>query len=216
MPGIGMAHMKFTSVLSRQMPRSPGAVRAQRSGLVTMAVFTAAWSMLGLFSGVLPLQIASCVLIGTAVYFLVRCARAGAPDGGGSTGTASGKGARLPAPSDSRFMVAVIAETVAIVATVFIMLALRLPQYVVPLVAVIVGAHFFIFIRPGDRTVHIVAGSSGVAVGLAAILLIAGGALDPVVVRGLLGCCFALITAYYGCYFLSWHFIDDEGHTTTR
>ncbi|MDJ0311815.1 hypothetical protein [Arthrobacter sp. H35-D1] len=202
--------MNVTSVLSRQITRSPGAVRARRSGLVTMAVFTGAWSMLGLASGVLALQIAAWVLIVAAVYFFIRSTRAGAPSPAGKTDPAPSNSARLSAPSDSRFVVAVIAETVAIVATVFILLTLHLPQYVVPLVAVIVGAHFFIFIRPGDRTVHVIAGSAGVAVGLAGIALIAQGRLDPVVVRGLLGCSFALITAYYGCYFLSWRFVDAD------
>ena len=173
-----------------------------------MAVFTGAWSMLGVASGVLALQIAAWALIVAAVYFFIRSTRAGAPSPVGKTDPAPR--ARLSAPSDSRFVVAVIAEAVAIVATVFTMLTLHLPQYVVPLVAVIVGAHFFIFIRPGDRTVHVIAGSAGVAVGLAGIALIAQGRLDPVVVRGLLGCSFSLITAYYGCYFLSWHFVDAD------
>lgn len=206
MPGPTMDRMNFTPVLSRQILRSPGAVRAQRSGLVAMAFFTGLWSMLGLASGVPALQITACVLIVAAVYFLLGSMRAGASARAGRTGPESAQRARLAAPSDSRFVVAVIAETVAIAVAVFVLLSLELQQYVVPLVAVIVGAHFFIFVRPGDRAVHIIAGSAGVAVGLAGISLIAQGTLDPVIVRGLVGCSFALITAYYACYFLSWNY----------
>ncbi len=164
--------MNVTSIINRQMSRSPGAVRAQRTGLATMGVFTGAWSVLGLVSGVLPLQITSCALISAAIYFLIRSARVEAKV---RTRQAGPDGSRqLPPPSDSRFVVAVVAEAVAIAVAMVLMLQLHLPQYVVPLVAVIVGAHFFIFIRPGDRTVHIIAGTAGIVVGLTGIVLIAG------------------------------------------
>lgn len=85
------------------------------------------------------------------------------------------------------------------------------------MVAVIVGAHFFVFIRPGDRAVHLIAGSAGIVVGLAGIALIASATLEPVVVvRGIVGCCFAVITAYYGCYFLSWRFTAAQHEETRR
>ncbi len=72
-------------------------------------------------------------------------------------------------------------DPAVITATVLLQLQLHLHLhlYVVPLVAVIVGAHFFIFIRAGDRTVHIIAGIAGVAVGLLGIALIAGGSVEP-------------------------------------
>jgi F0F1-type ATP synthase membrane subunit c/vacuolar-type H+-ATPase subunit K len=207
-----MECMNRAFVLNRQMPRSPGAIRAQRSGLLTMAVFTGAWSILGLVSGVLLLQITAGVLIVAALYFLIRSTRVGA----------SARAARIqprqasqaPLPSDSRFVIAVVVETVAIAAMVFVMLHLHLPQYVVPLVAVIVGGHFFIFIRPGDRVVHLIAGIVGVAVGLLGVALIGGAILDPVVVRGIVGCSFAVITTYYGCYFLTWRYTETgDGET---
>lgn len=119
--GPTMDRMNVTSVLSRQIARSPGAVRARRSGLVTMAVFTGAWSMLGLASGVLALQVTACVLIVAAVFFLIGSTRSGASARAGKTGPESAPIARLPAPSDSRFVVAVIAETVAIAAAVFVL-----------------------------------------------------------------------------------------------
>lgn len=182
-------------------------MRAQRTGLVSMGVFTGAWSMLGLVSGVLPLQITSCALIVAAIYFVIRSIRSTRADARAQTDRrGSERGPRLPAPSDSRFVVAVAAESVAIAVTVIVMLRLHLPQYVVPLVALIVGTHFFIFIRPGDRVVHVIAGTAGVIVGLAGIALIAAAVLEPIVVRGIVGCCFAIITAYYGCYFLTWRF----------
>jgi hypothetical protein len=111
-------------------------------------------------------------------------------------------------------VIAVVAETVAIVAMVFVMLQLHLPQYVVPLVAVIVGAHFFIFIRPSDRVVHLIAGIAGVAIGLFGVALIAGAILHPVVVRGIVGCSFAVITTYYGCYFLTWRYTKPDDSET--
>lgn len=107
-------------------------------------------------------------------------------------------------------MVAVVAETVVIAVMILVMLQLRMPQYVVPLVAVIVGTHFFLFVRPGDRAVHIIAGVAGVVIGLAGITLVAGGSVEPLVVRGIVGCCFAVVTAYYGCYFLTWRFTSTE------
>lgn len=176
-----------------------------------MGFFTGAWSLLGFASGVLPLQVASCVLIAAAVFFVIGSTLVGSSTA--TTRIAPARSAIGPAPSDSRFVVAVIAETVVIVAMVLLMLQLHLPQYVVPLVAVIVGAHFFVFIRPGDRAVHVVAGIAGVVVGLTGIALIAGNTLEPLFVRGIIGCSFALITTYYGCYFLTWRFIgadDDE------
>lgn len=204
--------MNSASILNRQMPRSPGAVRAQRSGLLTMAVFTGAWSVLGIVSGALPLQITAVVLIVAALYFVIRSTRVGAS--ARIDGIRRRKASQAPAPSDSRFVIAVVAETVVIVAMVFVMLQLHLPQYVVPLVAVIVGAHFFIFIRPGDRVVHLIAGIAGVVVGLLGVALIAGATLDPVVVRGIVGCSFAIITTYYGCYLLTWRYTETHDDKT--
>ena len=169
-----------------------------------MAMFTGAWSMLGLVSGVLPLQITAGVLIVAALYFLIRSTMVGAP--ARADRIQPRQASHAPVPSDSRFVIAVVAETVAIVAMVFVMLQLHLPQYIVPLGAVIVGAHFFIFIRPGDRVMHLIAGIAGVAVGLLGVVLIVGSILEPVVVRGVVGCSFALITTYYGCYFLTWRY----------
>jgi hypothetical protein len=206
--------MNVPSIIDRQMPWSPGAVRAQRTGLVTMGIFTGAWSILGLVSGVLPLQITSCALVAAALYFLIRSARAGST--AGRDVAVPQRGRQLSTPSDRRFVVAVVAETVVITAAVLLMLQLKLPQYVVPLVAVIVGAHFFIFIRPGDRAVHLIAGTAGVVVGLAGIALIASATIEPVVVRGIVGCCFAVITAFYGCYFLAWRFTAAEHEETSR
>ena len=200
------------SILNRQMPRSPGAIRAQRSGLLTMAVFTSAWSILGLVSRVLPLQITAGVLIVAALYFLIRITRVGAS--AQADRIQPRQASQAPVPSDSRFVIAVVAETVAIGAMVVVMLQLHLPQYAVPLVAVIVGAHFFIFIRPGDRVVHLIAGIAGVAVGLLGVALTAGAMLEPVVVRGIVGCSFAVITTCYGCYFLTWRYTEtDNGET---
>lgn len=205
--------MKSTSILNRQMPRSPGAVRAQRSGLLTMAVFTGAWSILGLVSGVLPLQITAAILIVAALYFLIRSTRVEVFDQ--TDRIRPRQAGQQPAPSDSRFVIAVVAETVVTIAMVFVMLRLHLPQYVVPLVAVIVGAHFFIFIRPGDRAVHLIASIAGDTIGLLGVALIADASLDPVVVRGLVGCSFAVITAFYGCYFLTWRYTDTGQSKTT-
>lgn len=196
--------MDIASILNRRTLRSPRAIRAQRLGLRTMAMFTGAWSMLGLVSGVLPLQITAGVLIVAALYFLIRSTMVGAP--ARADRIQPRQASHAPVPSDSRFVIAVVAETVAIVAMVFVMLQLHLPQYIVPLGAVIVGAHFFIFIRPGDRVMHLIAGIAGVAVGLLGVVLIVGSILEPVVVRGVVGCSFALITTYYGCYFLTWRY----------
>jgi hypothetical protein len=44
LPSPRMEAMNVTSTIDRQIPWSPGAVRAQRTGLVTMGVFTGAWS----------------------------------------------------------------------------------------------------------------------------------------------------------------------------
>ena len=111
-------------------------------------------------------------------------------------------------------MIAVVAETVAIVAMVVVMLQLHLPQYVVPRVAVIVGAHFFIFIRRGDHVVHLIAGIAGVAVGLLGVALTASAMLEPVVARGIVGCSFAIITTCYGCYLFTWRYTEtDNGET---
>ena len=130
--------MNSASILNRQMPRSPGAIRAQRSGLLTMAVFTSAWSILGLVSRVLPLQITAGVLIVAALYFLIRRTRVGAS--AQADRIQPRQASQAPVPSDSRFVIAVVAETVAIGAMVVVLLQLHLPQYAVLLVAVIVGA----------------------------------------------------------------------------
>lgn len=179
-----------------------------------MGVFTGAWSILGLVWAVLPLQITSYALVAAALYFLIRGTQAGSTAGRDVAGPHRGR--QLSTPSDSRFVVAVVTETVVITAMVLLMLQLKLPRHVVPLLAVIVGAHFFIFIRPGNRAVHLIAGTAGVVVGLAGIALIASATMEPVVARGIVGCCCALITAYYGCYFLSWRFTATEHEETGR
>ena len=184
------------------MPNSPGTLRARRVGLMTMGVFTALWAVLGLVSGLPVLQAVAVAQILSAVVLLVCSARVAAPPQASPAG--SHNEAARPAPSDPRFVIAVASEVVAIVIAVIVLLAVRLPQFVVPSVAVIVGAHFFFFVRRGDRWVHVVAGVAGIGVGLLGIALIAVGALDPVMVRGVVGCSFALITVFYGCYFLAW------------
>lgn len=128
-----------------------------------MGFFTGAWSLLAWPSGVLGLRIAAGALIVAALYFLYRSTRVGSIELAGRADPAQDPA--RSAPSNSRFMLAVIAETIVIVIMVIIMLQLHAPQYVIPLVAVIVGAHFFIFIRAGDRAVHIIAGTAGVVVG---------------------------------------------------
>ena len=151
------------------------------------------------------------VLIAAAIYFLIRSIRVDASARKPRSGPELGS--QLPTPSDTRFVIAVVAETVVIAGMVFLMLQLRLPQYVVPLVAVIVDAHFFIFIRPGDRAVHLIAST---VVVLVSIVLIADAAPEPVVARGIVGCSFAVITAHYGCYFLTWRFTGTEQEKTAR
>lgn len=88
--------MNVTSIIDRQMPWSPGAVRAQRTGLVTMGVFTGAWSILGLVSGVLPLQITSCTLVAAALYFFIRSTRAGSTAGTAVAGPQRGRQLSTP------------------------------------------------------------------------------------------------------------------------
>lgn len=101
------------------------------------------------------------------------------------------------------FLVATAAEAVLIFGAMVLLWRADATDYIVPVVALIVAAHFFVYRWAQPFSLHIATGVIGVCGSLLAIILLASGALDAYGANTLAGFTLATCTAVYGISLLS-------------
>lgn len=94
-----------------------------------------------------------------------------------------------------------LVEVIGILVTVLLLARSGLGELVMPAVAVVVAAHFALFLRVQRSWLHLVTSVLGVLGAGSALVLMAVGALDPSAGRAVAGLSLAACTALYGIVF---------------
>lgn len=196
--------MTTTPVPARPVPA--GAVAGIGGGLGLMSVFTVAWAAntLGAWPGAVgwtvtavgSLLAASFVAAAVRLVRHARRVRTGAGTTGapvGSVGSVAGK-----RPSGRAFGAVFAAEAVAIVVAVNVLQALGLTVYSLPVIALVVGLHFYPMARIFDRRIDTVTATCLSLIAVAGIVVLATTDVDPRQVRGAVAVGAAATTATYG------------------
>jgi len=170
-------------------------------GLVLMAVFTTAWSAntLGTWPGAVGTAITAAG-VATSAWFVVTAVRLGRTRRRASAEVTADDERRLRR-SGRAFGFVFALEGVVIVAAANALTAVGRPDLVLPVIALVVGLHFYPMARIFERRIDTWLATALTAVGLAgtAALLLTDASRDTV--WGLVACGAALTTASYGAFF---------------
>lgn len=169
--------------------------RTARSLAIFMGAMTAFWAT-NILAVSVPLAVVGYV-VGAALVAGVLLLK---PKHAGSTTPA-------PAPGGARrhsrvFALAVLLESVATLVAVVILAKTGHSAYIIPVIGLIVALHFFVFLIAQPFVVHLIAGTIGTLVAIAAIVLMATGAINAAGGQALVGAGLGFCTAGYGAVFL--------------
>ena len=165
---------------------------------VFMGVMTLAWASNAVEAA--PVPAALFVLLGLAVIVGAvrgRRARRTAPE----ERTAPRSAPSVPTVPGRTASLLALVEVIGILATVLLLARTGHVELVMPAVAVVVAAHFALFLRAQRSWLHLVTSTLGVLGAGNALVLVAIGVLDPAAGRALAGLSLAACTALYGIVF---------------
>lgn len=174
-------------------PRTPFRLLA-----VFMGVMTLAWASNAVEAS--PVPAALIALLGLAVIIMAAVERRA----GGTPPHARAAPRPVPSmptvPGRTAGLVALV-EVIGILVTILLLVQTGHGDLVMPAVAVVVAAHFALFLRVQRSWLHLVTSALGVLGAGTALVLIAGGVLDPAAGRALAGLSLAVCTLLYGIVF---------------
>lgn len=170
-------------------------------GLVLMAVFTTAWAAntLGTWPGALGTSLTA-VAVAASAWFVVSAARLVRHRGRASAAASPEELARQRR-SGRAFGWVFTAEAVLIVAAANVLGRTGRPDLVLPVVALVVGLHFYPMARIFQRRIDTWLATGLSAVGLAGLLALLLTSASRDTVWGLVAVGAALTTGAYGAYF---------------
>ena len=174
-------------------PAAPLLPMALFMGIMTCAWSTNAWqaspvlSALGLLAGA-----------GVALLAVLGTGRRGRPDPPAGRAGRTGSG-DVPGPVVGLF---VLIEVVVIAGVALLLARSGRGELVMPAVALVVAAHFALFLLVRRSRLHLLTTALGVAGAGCALLLAATGGLDAAAARALAGLSLAACTFAYGVVFL--------------
>lgn len=174
-------------------PRSP-----LRPLALFMGVMTLAWASNAVEAA--PAPAALFALLGLAVIVGAATARRAdvrSPD----ARTARRSAPSMPTVSGRVAGILALVEVIGILVTVLLLARSGHGELVMPAVAVVVAAHFALFLRVQRSWLHLVTSVLGILGAGSALMLIAVGALDPATGRAVAGLSLAACTALYGIVF---------------
>lgn len=175
------------------VPRTPF-----RPLAVFMGVMTLAWASNAVEAAPVPAALLALPGLAVIITAAVRRRAGGtSPD----TWTASHPAPSMPSvPGRTAGLLALI-EVVGILVTVLLLVRTGHGVLVMPAVAVVVAAHFALFLCVQRSWLHLVTSALGVLGAGTALVLVAGGVLDAASGRALAGISLAVCTLLYGIVF---------------
>lgn len=169
-------------------------VRKARSLAVFMGAMTVLWSIFGLRP--YPAVSAIGVIVGVAVAVAAVAAARRMSAESVAAPTA------VSATDRSVFRLAVAFEVVTAIVAIVALSKSGHPRYIMPVVALIVALHFFVFLVTQRSALHIATGIIGTVGAAAAIALMAAGAVGAAAGHAIAAVALSACTAAYGVTFV--------------